>query len=294
MKAEETYVPPGSRCAKPGTIPTHYLLSIDLEDIQGSIKGEARNPDRIYEVMRRCLSLLNKRETKITFFAVGDLAEKVPLLIREIIGSGHEVGCHSQNHTPLDKLTAKEFKYDLMRNVEVLKNLGAQRVQGFRAPFLSLVESTKWVWDILADSGFKYSSSVLPARNPLCGWDGFAQMPIKLSNGLWELPVSVTRNLCVNIPFTAGSYLRILPKPFIFHFCKWYERRCFPVISYIHPYDIDERQEKLKVMENPVFNRLLYYNQKSTIPKICGLLRKYPVIRFIDYVQLLEQQVEKV
>ena len=294
MKAEETYVPPGSRCAKSGTIPTHYLLSIDLEDIQGSTKEKPSNPARIYEVMRRCLSLLNKHEIKITFFAVGDLAKKVPLLIREIIGSGHEIGCHSQNHTPLDKLTAKEFKYDLMRNVEVLKNLGAERVQGFRAPFLSLVNSTKWVWDVLADSGFKYSSSVLPARNPLYGWEGFPRIPTKLSNGLWELPVSVTRKLVFNIPFAAGSYLRILPKPFISHFCKWYESQCFPIISYIHPYDMDEHQEKLKVMENPVFNWLLYYNRKSTIPKICGLLGKFPAIRFIDYVNLLEQQVEKV
>lgn len=279
---------------KSRTIPTHYLFSIDLEDIQGSQKGKPINPDHIYEAMRRILSLLDKHEIKITFFAIGDLAKKAPLLIRDIVASGHEIGCHSQNHIPLDKLTAKGFKYDLMRNVEVLKSLGVEQVQGFRAPFLSLVNSTKWVWDVLADSGFKYSSSVLPARNPLYGWDGFTQMPIKLSNGLWELPVSVTKKLRVNIPFAAGSYLRILPKPFILHFCKWYERRRFPIISYIHPYDMDEHQKKLKIMENPVFNWLLYYNRKSTIPKICGLLRKFPVIRYIDYVQLLEQQVEKV
>ena len=273
-------------------MPIYHLLSIDLEDIQRMSKRESNNPSRIYEVMNRCLNYLNKKGIKLTIFVVGDLAKQVPSLIREIIAEGHEIGCHSQHHLPLDKLTLKEFKYDLIENVEVLKNLGAERVEGFRAPFLSLIDSTKWAWEILAESGFKYSSSVLPGKNPLYGWEAFAKMPVKLSVGLWELPVSVTRKLFINVPFSSGSYLRILPKPLILHFCRWYEKRCFPLTSYIHPYDIDEHQEKLEILENPFSNWLLYYNLKSTQDKINCLLKKFQVIRFTDYIQLLENKLK--
>jgi polysaccharide deacetylase family protein (PEP-CTERM system associated) len=293
IKTKET-LPEGICFAKPGTIECHFLLSIDLEDIQTMIKVDTGDPKRICDVMSRFLDFLNDCNIKTTMFVVGDLAKRIPSLISEVIGEGHEIGCHSQHHTPLDRLSVKEFQYDLMKNVEVLKNLGAEPVQGFRAPFLSLTDSTKWAWDILAEAGFKYSSSVLPGKSPLYGWDGFVQIPIRLSNGLWELPVSVTRAFWINLPFAGGSYLRILPKPLIFHFCRWYKGQSFPIISYVHPYDIDEHQKKLEVLENSLFNRSLYYNQKSTLVKIKALVKKFPVIRYIDYVKLLEkQQVEQ-
>jgi len=278
---------------KTGNVPSCYLISVDLEDIRTQVKDGYRYPNRIPEMVEKYLSFFNEHHTKITFFVVGEAIKEIKSLIREIISSGHEIGCHTYNHTQLDKLNPEKFRDNLLRNIETLKNLGAIGIKGFRAPDFSLINSTKWAWDVLAELGFKYSSSVLPARNPIYGWEGFSWTPIRLPNGIWELPISVTQIPGLKIPFVGGVYLRALPKSAILHFCKWYTKRSFPLIGYVHPYDIDEDQERFKVEDNLFYDWLVYYNRKSTLIKLSALLKKIPTQRFIDYVQILEKYYKK-
>lgn len=284
---------PGNEIFKTWEIPTYYLLSIDLEDIRTQTKDGPSTPCRLPEVMEQFLSFLNEQKIKITFFVVGEVAKEFPSMIKEIISCGHEIGCHSYSHSQLDSLTPEKFREDVVKNVEVLKELGAEEIAGFRAPDFSLVETTQWVWDVLKELEFKYSSSVLPARNPMYGWQGFDQVPVKLSNGLWELPISIAKVPGIKIPFVGGVYLRALPKPVILYLSKKYAERSFPLVGYIHPYDIDRDQVKFKIENNAFFNWLVYYNRKSTLSKLASLLRKYPSFRCIDYIRLLDHKSEK-
>ena len=64
---------------------------------------------------------------------------------------------------------------------------------GFRAPTFSLVPESRWAVDVLADIGFTYSSSVLPARSPLFGDPTLPTTPFRWPNGLVELPCPVVR-----------------------------------------------------------------------------------------------------
>src|SRR5687768_16849238 len=106
------------------------------------------------------LDWLKKNNSFGTFFTVGAVAEKYPDLIKTIISSGHEVGCHTHTHIPLDQQTPDSFRKDLEKNIEALIRSGANSVKGFRAPVFSLTEKTQWAYDVLTECGISYSSSV--------------------------------------------------------------------------------------------------------------------------------------
>ncbi|MBL0189839.1 MAG: DUF3473 domain-containing protein [Saprospiraceae bacterium] len=59
--------------------------------------------------------------------------------------------------------------------------------------------------------GFTYSSSVLPAKNPLFGWDGFGNAPKIVKNNFWELPISLNNSKFLKVPLYGGIYFRVLP-----------------------------------------------------------------------------------
>lgn len=58
------------------------------------------------------LDLLDEQKLKGTFFCVGGLAREFPEVVRQIAERGHEVGCHSDVHTWLNKMTPEECLAD--------------------------------------------------------------------------------------------------------------------------------------------------------------------------------------
>src|SRR5215475_331845 len=154
-----------------------FLFSIDLEDVRFRIPGGKQYAERVPAMIERYLAFLEQHRMQATFFTVGDVAEKYPELIRRIVDLGHEIACHSHTHTTLDRHTPASFREDLLRNVEALTKAGATNIKGFRAPTFSLTEQTMWAYAILKALGFVYSSSVLPASNPLFGWEPFGTAP---------------------------------------------------------------------------------------------------------------------
>src|ERR1700757_90234 len=126
-----------------------YLFSIDLEDIRFWMPGGEKFKERVPANTHAYLKWLNKNKSVCTFFIVGEVAEKYPELIKEIISEGHEIACHTNKHIPLDKQTPAEFKKDLEQNIEHLTNAGTTNLKGFRAPIFSLTEKTKWAYAIL-------------------------------------------------------------------------------------------------------------------------------------------------
>lgn len=276
-----------------GEMRSCFLFSVDFEDNRVQTDNGSRHPNRVPQMASRLLRFLDDHRLKVTFFVVGDVADQNPGVVREIISAGHEVGCHTRGHTVLDSMTPGQFRESMMNNLESLTRLGAEEVIGFRSPQFSLVESTKWAWDVLRELGFRYSSSVLPARNPLYGWDGFPLTATKLPNGLWELPVSVTHTPLLKVPFAGGMYLRALPTALIRYFSDWYAARSWPLAGYIHLHDFDAEQTRFQVEKNPLFNWLIYYNRNSVFPKLDMLFSRLKVSTYSNYVRYLEENPSK-
>jgi polysaccharide deacetylase family protein (PEP-CTERM system associated) len=243
-------------------------------------------------MVEKYLHFLNKHKSKATFFTVGDIPKQYPGLIKTIIAEGHEIACHSNKHIPVAEQTKKEFKNDLMQNLENLKNAGATDIIGYRAPIYSITEKSIWAFDVLTELGFKYSSSVLPAKNPLYGWEGFSETPKKMNEKLWEIPVSIRGTTILNVPFSGGVYFRVLPmmmikKSFANHFSKG-----LAVTSYFHPYDIDDKQESFMhpgINNSLLYNKLMYYNRKNVFEKLDTIMDTFNcnIITYKEYSESL-------
>jgi len=246
-----------------------FLFSIDFEDVRLRMKDGEKLPERLLKITEQLLKFLSKHNIHCTFFVVGDVAEKYPNLIREIDSEGHEIACHSSSHIALDKMTKDVFRKDILQNIDSLKKAGIKTIAGYRAPVFSLTEKTKWAYDVLNELGFSYSSSVLPAKNPLFGWKEFGTSPKKIGN-LWEIPMSITSFATKKIPFAGGVYFRVLPFALIKKSFSEHKKKNLPVLGYFHPYDFDadEKYFKFPEIDNALFNRLLFHNRKSTFSRL--------------------------
>lgn len=269
-----------------------FLFSVDLEDVRLRMEDGLKHTPRVEELTEKYLRFLDKHQSKATFFTVGDIPKHYPGLIKTILSEGHEIACHSNKHIPVTEQTKETFKNDLMQNLENLSNAGATDISGYRAPIYSITEKTSWAFDVLEESGFTYSSSVLPAKNPLFGWEGFGESPRKMNDKLLEIPVSVRGSNFLNVPFSGGVYFRTLPmwmikKGFDKHFSD-----DLAVTGYFHPYDIDTEQEPFMhpgINNSWFYNKLMYHNRKNMFLRLENIMNTFSckIITYKEYAASL-------
>jgi len=233
-------------------------LSVDVEDYyhveafadQISPEDWIRYPSRVVDNTRRVLELFAELGAKATFFVLGHVAENQPVVVRDILAAGHEVGCHSYGHRRIHTLTPEQFREDTRRALRVIQDAGGREVLGYRAPTFSVVRQTLWAIPILAEEGFLYDSSVYPVVHDLYG---MPQAPRHLyrwefpGGSLIELPPLTVSLLGRNLPVGGGGYLRNLPM----WYTRWALRRIRqhenrPLLIYLHPWEVDPAQPRLE------------------------------------------------
>lgn len=266
-----------------------FLFSVDLEDIRQLVPAGDRLRDRVEATSEDILAFLARHDARCTFFTTGDVARRYPALVARIAAAGHEIACHSDLHVPLDRKDAAAFRRELEVCREAYARAGVEEVCGYRAPIASLTGETRWAYDVLGETGFLYSASVLAARNPLYGWPDFGRDVPTRMNGVWELPVSLVRLPGLRVPFAGGVYFRVLPFALI--------RSCFrrrlatgqPVLGYLHPYDVDCEQERFMYPEiggSRLYNRLMHHGREKVIPRLDRLMALgAPITPFRDFVR---------
>jgi polysaccharide deacetylase family protein (PEP-CTERM system associated) len=266
-----------------------YLFSIDLEDIRLMFPGGTRFRPRVPAMAERYLEYLRRHSARATFFVVGDVARAHPSLIREIVAEGHEVACHTDTHLHLDRQLPAGLRDDLRRNLEALAAAGAEDVRGFRAPAFSLVERTAWAYDVLAELGFRYSSSVLPAAHPLYGWPGFGTAP-RMCGSVVELPLTLLPSGPMRVPFGGGIYFRVLPWPWLARAFRNSLRRGEPVLGYLHPFDVDGEQESFMhpgIGGSRLYNALMLHNRGGVLRRLDRV--REMGFRFVPYREYVEE-----
>lgn len=267
---------------------TPFLLGIDLEDVRDLVPGGLAYPARVPAMTERLLDLLG--DARATFFVTGDVARRYPALVRRIAAEGHEIACHSDKHVALDRLDPDTFRADTRACLEALEAAGVPRPRGYRAPYFSLTERTRWAYPVLGELGFTWSSSVLPARNPLHGWAGFGTAPRRM-DGIMELPVTL---LSPRLPVPAGGvYLRALPGPMVTRALKRHARVGTAVVSYVHAHDIDDGQDRFAhpgFARYGLYNWLMYRNRHVMLPRLAAACRRdFRIARYGAHVEALAQ-----
>jgi len=253
---------------------SELLLSIDLEDVRDQVDGGSQYREGVPGNTHQYLEFLQIKAAHATFFVVGNVARKYPSLINEIVSEGHEIACHSNKHIQIDKQTPEEFEEDLKRNLDSLYEAGAKDVIGYRAPTFSLTATTQWAYKILHKAGLKYSSSVLPAANPLYGWKEFGVDP-KSVDGILEIPITLHTIPFLRVPMAGGVYFRVIPSMLINYSVRHHMKNGTPITTYLHPYDIDTMQERFMHpdLDNKAYlNYLMYVNRSGVFSKLEKLI----------------------
>lgn len=244
-------------------------FSLDVEDHR---PAKDPFPVRYPDITRRILDRLDEAGITGSMFVVGTVAEEQPDLVREIAARGHEVGLHAWRHVPLTTLDEATLREETARGKALLEDLTGAEVVGFRAPTFSIVEENVWVTDVLKDLGFTYSSSVLPAPNPLFGFPGLPTEPFTWPSGLIELPCPLLGVGKAKVPFIGGVYLRALPWPAIATALKLQGAGPAP-FTYCHPYDFDPDEPYWVVPEaGPRMSRILWIGRKRMFDRIEKLM----------------------
>lgn len=271
----------------------NFLFSIDLEDVRHGVPEGLRYREGVPGNTYRYLDWLDSRGFKCTFFVTGQVAESYPSLIKEIVLKGHEIACHTTKHIPLTMFTPDEFRKDLDDNISLLLKTGIEQVKGFRAPSYSIRPETSWVYDILIDMGFEYSTSILSAKKPFTGWPDFGTDPCIIKDRFIEIPISLFNLGPFAFPLAGGAYFRILPEFLINHLLRVRRKEKKPIIGYFHPYDIDTEQEHFihgGINDNRFYNFLMYYNRKCVFPRLEKVLDSgYKIITFSEYIMDLKE-----
>lgn len=267
------------------------ILSFDIEDwyhpnlAQEELLRHLTLEDRVEAPTLRILNMLDDSENRATFFVLGEVASRFPDLVKEIQLRGHEVASHGFEHNLVYDYTKDQFETDLGRAVEILHNLTGEKVRGYRAPSWSLGEKTPWAWRVLRSFDMEYDSSVFPFKTFLYG-DSTAprfEYEIQLGNGetIRELPPSVMRLFGQRVPFSGGFYFRFLPYQVIKAGIRHCNRGGNPAVIYLHPWEIDIEQPRLKLGAKDRF--IMYVNLNKTEQKLQRLLHEHNFVSIHEY-----------
>lgn len=235
---------------------------IDKADWDRLTPRVERNTDAV-------LALFAESGVRATFFTLGWVAERYPALIRRIVDGGHEIASHGWDHQRVFTMTPEQFRADLARARAAIEDAGGAKVTGYRAPSFSIDHRTPWAHPILAEAGYRYSSSVAPLAHDHYGWPDaprFAFRPLGDSD-LIELPVTVAEIGQKRIA-TGGGFFRLFPGAFSSWAVRQVNAAARPAVFYFHPWEIDPGQPR--VANAPIKSRLRHY---SRLGAMAGKLR---------------------
>jgi polysaccharide deacetylase family protein (PEP-CTERM system associated) len=240
---------------------------IDRKDWDSLECRVERNTDAV-------MALFDETGVKATFFTLGWVAERYPVLIRRIVGAGHEIASHGYGHDRVFTFTPDQFAADLLRSRKLIEDAAGIGVAGYRAPSFSIDQRTPWAHEILAEQGYTYSSSVAPVKHDHYGWaeaPRFAFRPVAGSDFL-EIPVTTAQLGPKRLAAGGGGFFRLLP----YAFSRWAIRQVNideqrPAVIYFHPWEIDPDQPR--VANAPIKSKLRHYTKLDVM---ADKLRRLP------------------
>ena len=235
------------------------------------------------------LEILNRHNVKATWFVLGWVADKFPELIQEISDYGHEISCHSYHHQRVDQLNKEQFKKDTEQAINTLIKSTGKMPFGYRAPSWSINNLNSWAFEVLADLGFVYDSSIFPIKHDIYGWaDGPRRdfkMQFESGKTLIELPATTYKLFGKNIPVAGGGYFRHSPYWYTKSIIKSLNKSKQPAIFYIHPWEVNPNLPKIEGLS--AIQRFRTYSSTELLThKVEKLLKDFKFTNMADYLSL--------
>ena len=240
------------------------ILTFDIEEwyLEKILHGGRTFKYQSYdETFCRLMDELDRLGIKATFFCVGQLAKEFPEVVKTIAMRGHEVGCHSNEHTWLNKMSEDTLRKDTTEAIKILEDVSEQKVVSYRAPAFSVTQENKWAVNVLEECGIENDASIFPTNRDFGGYKGFPQdTPCIISHDgatLKEYPISLTSVLGKQTAYSGGGYFRLLPYWIV---DKTMKRRDYN-ICYFHLNDLIK--QKIAFMSKAEYEE--YFKEPGTL-----------------------------
>lgn len=273
------------------------LLTIDFERLSDRdiYPTQRIPPDTDYEYtsesLRLTLELLDRHETKATFFTLGEIADKHPEFLRQINENGHELALHGWCHDRLDDLTPERFAEQLELSFEAFNRAVSRKPVGFRAPQFSMNRESRWVLRLLAENGFRYDSSIYPCNLPFYGSNKGTVTPYYPSyddtesdedqQDIIEFPALILQAPRFRMPIAGGFWLRLLGLGLAGTAIRSQNRKGHPAVIYLHNWELLSPAVKTSVFK--------YRYRNYGIPMVSMLDRLLDRFRFTSVQRYLDQ-----
>ena len=265
-------------------LPVVNAMTVDVEDwfqVQAFAGTIARNtwddlPGRVEKNTNHFLQMFADAGVHATFFTLGWVAQRYPALVRSIVAGGHELASHGFAHRLAHEQRPDDFRADVAQARRLLEDVGGVSVRGYRAPTFSINTRNSWAFDLLADEGYQYSSSIFPIKHDLYGMPDAPRMPHRVASGrLLEIPMTTVRLGGRNLPCSGGGYFRLVPyRVFRAGLRRFNTHDRASGIFYTHPWEIDPGQPRVDAA--PRMARFRHYlNLSRTADRIAALLRDF-------------------
>jgi polysaccharide deacetylase family protein (PEP-CTERM system associated) len=278
------------------------VLTFDIEEwfLEKTYHGDRKENYVVFDkVLEGILDVLDEANTKATFFCLGELANYFPYVIKKIESRGHEIGCHSNKHIWLNKLTRKELIEDTTQAIVNLEQCVGRKVLSYRAPAFSIGDSNKWAFEVLSNCGIERDASVFPAVRDFGGFSSFGQMssPVLVSHKdtlIKEFPIVTTNIFGKKIVYSGGGYFRFFP----FFFIQNELKKSGYSMSYFHIGDLLPNNKLITREEYETYfrengslkNRYVRYI-KSNFGTKSAKHKLYKLLSSIDFINL--EQADK-
>jgi len=284
-----------------------HALSIDVEDYfqvsafesQISRSDWHNHESRVVANTRRILRILEETDTRATFYVLGWVAKHFPDIVHEISAAGHEIGSHSYWHRLIYEMSPQEFADDLGKSLEALSDITGERIETYRAPSFSVTRQSLWALEVLARHGISTDTSIYPVVHDRYG---ISDAPTGIhwietdSGTLLEFPPAVMRWGGQNFPVGGGGYFRFWPLAVTLRALKHLERSGQPFVFYLHPWEIDPGQPRLRT--GSMLSRWRHYlNLDQVESRLRTLLKTFefaPIREVVKQVAVRPERVRSV
>lgn len=194
-------------------------LGIDVEpDCPPYLATQYRG---VLDGLPRLLDALDAEGVRTTCFCTGQVAERFPARVSEIVRRGHELGSHGHTHRPFDTITIEDARDEIDRSASVLRGFGVP-VTSFRAPNLRFPNACL---GLLESAGFRVDSSQAKYKA--------AYYTARARTSLTRIPASTTSSV-LRLP----AWIRN----------PWLAALRSPVVLFVHPWEfVDLTRERLRL-----------------------------------------------
>ena len=247
------------------------VLTLDVEDwyhLDYFDRRECNTNNSLLDGLDVYVDLLESLSLPSSFFVLGEIAERKIDFFKELVKSGHDVGSHGWNHIRPMTLEIDQFRADLQRSKDIMKEINGERGFGYRAPCFSLDRERL---DIVRDSGFAYDSSRIDFGNhPLYGsidMHGYENLSeaVYRSGEFMEFEATTLSVVGKNIPISGGGYLRLFPWLLMKTLISQYLKKNDLYVLYIHPFELSQLQVPKVPASTSTLTKFRYSHGRSGV-----------------------------